>query len=471
MASIVWHHVKTICGKAIYYLSIKQNRDTRILVVLHLYYMDSWPFIKRYLENLSSYNYDLVVTYVYEHYDPLVLENVRDFKNDVFIKEYKNKGFDIGGFIDILSRYNLRDYDIVFKLHSKGIGRSSIFIYDQVFKKADWFLNLFDGILGEFSVHKAIKLLMKNSNIGLVASANLIVKDPLHKRSFTCAMATQLGVPIDEHYHFVAGSCFAIKAPLLSLIQGLHLTIDCFETTRRGVFSLAHALERIVCASVETQGYSLRGIHVQHPRYSLERRYRQSVSPLRLLDDDRFTIDYDYFYRALEMFPVFSYSIKTMRLGDIRRYWEGRYYSLRECPPYAYISGDIDSYEQYTKANVKNTAFEMSRERFDELIKSLEENGFDEKRLPIVCSLDNSIWDGQHRCCWLLSRFGEDYQIPIIYIEANPWYLNNAEPYNTRLTKLEMNVWKKIWRALSYKKTNSALQRNTHTIVNGGMAS
>lgn len=444
--SILWHRFKAFYGRVLYRNRIHNNRSARILVVLHLYYMEAWPFIKRYLENLSPYSYDLIVTYTTGHYDPVVLESVYDFKKEAFLVEYENKGFDIGGFLDMISKSNLQNYDIIFKLHSKGVERDFIFIYDQIFKKADWFINLYDGILGEFSVHKTVNLLMHNPSAGLVASANLIVQDPPHKRFFTLNRAAQLGVSILEEYHFVAGSCFAIKASLLSSIQGLHLSIDSFEPTRRGFFSLAHAMERIVCASIETRGQKMVGISVPHPTYLLERRYRRSISSIRLLEDNRFSLDYDYFYRSLEFYPVFSYEIKSMRIGDIRRYWEGKYYQLQECSPYAYLHGDVKGYDQYAATVSGITAFEVSRERFDELIQSMEDNGFDEKHLPVVCARDNTIWDGQHRCCWLLAHYGEDYVIPVLSLDTWPWYSDHSKSGS------KMSVWKKCLRALSCKQ-------------------
>lgn len=443
---IFWHRLMKSCGKIVFRRSIERNKDTRILVILHLFYMDSWPYIKRYLENLSPYNYDFVVTYTTDHHDPLVLDNVRRFRENVLLVEYENKGYDIGSFMDILSKSSLEDYDIVYKLQSKGVGRNFIYVYDQVFKKADWFLNLFDGILGEFSVHKAVKILMNDPHAGLVASANLIVIDPPHKRAFTCEKAASLCIPIINDYHFVAGSCFAIKASLLSDFKKAQFTIDRFEPTRRGCFSLAHALERIICASIEAKDYDLVGIPVLHPHYRLERRYRRSVSALRLLKDNRFSIDYEFFYKILEMNPVYSYEIKQMRLGDIFRYWDGKYYPLRDCSPYAYLFGDVKRYEDYTAMNSIKSPFDMSRERYDKLINSLEINGFDEKRLPIVCSLDDTVWDGQHRCCWLLSKYGEDHEIPVLYINARLWYY---EP--TGKSKIGLSRMEKLFRALMLK--------------------
>lgn len=453
---LFWHIIKSVCGRVIYRHSIKRNKDSRILVILHLYYMDLWPSIKRYLDNLSSYQYDLVVTYVTGHYDLETLNDVCIYKKNVRLVEYENKGFDIGGFIDVLSSTKLDDYDIIFKLQSKGVGRDFIYVYDQVFKKADWFLNLFDGILGEFSLHRAINRLTQNSKIGIVASANLIVQDPPHKRYFTSVKASSLGIPIHELYHYVAGSCFAIKASLLSCIQKLHLNIDNFEPTKRGTFSLAHVMERLICACVEPQGYTISGISVPHPLYIIEKRYHRSISALRLLEDDRFIVDYDFFYKAMEMFPVFSYEIKPIKLGDLRRYWKDNLYFLKDCSPYAYIQGNVERYEQYIIANSEESDFRMSRERFDNLINSLEENGPDPKQLPIICAQDNTIWDGLHRSCWLLSKYGEEHIIPVVYLHAPVWYkpINpssiNSIYYISKFAKIRRALFCKAARPFSW---------------------
>ena len=48
---------------------IKRQKDTRILVILHLFYMDAWREIRVYLKNLSPYIYLLIVTCMKGCYD------------------------------------------------------------------------------------------------------------------------------------------------------------------------------------------------------------------------------------------------------------------------------------------------------------------------------------------------------------------------------------------------------------------
>lgn len=42
---------------------MKKNKNKKILVILHLFYPESWMEIREYLLNLKGYTWDLCVTY------------------------------------------------------------------------------------------------------------------------------------------------------------------------------------------------------------------------------------------------------------------------------------------------------------------------------------------------------------------------------------------------------------------------
>ncbi|MBR3502358.1 MAG: hypothetical protein IKO06_05585 [Alphaproteobacteria bacterium] len=399
------------------YKIIKQNKNKKILVILHLFYMDSWNSIKYYLQNLSPYKYDLIVTYTDDFYEQKLLDEIADFHINTKFYKYENRGFDIGPFIDIISKTDLNRYDIIYKLHSKGIERPFIYIYNQIFKYTDWFANLYKAILGEFSVHHAINILSKNTNIGIVAAENLIVEDPIHKKYFTQQIAKYLDLRIPDNYHYVAGSCFVIKSDLLNYVKKLNLTIKDFEKTSRGEFSFAHAMERIMFACIEDGNEKMYGISVRHPMYKSEVQKYEKISSLRLLKDKSFDLNYEFFYKCLEGKNIKSYEIKAMKLKEIKRNWFGKIYSLTQCSPYKYLKGDKLRYEKYTKINAELTSFKMSTERFDALIKSIEKNGFNTRYLPVVNANDNSIMDGLHRCSYLLNKYGENHKVKVLYLK------------------------------------------------------
>lgn len=409
-------HLERWWGNLRYKKAISRNKDARILVCLHLFYLDSWSLISTYLNNLGKYKYDLVVSYVEGMHNEEKLADtinaIRAFKKDTKILAYPNMGFDVGSFLDILRNVKLEDYDIIFKLHSKGINRKFIYIYNQIFKYQDWFFNLFNGVLSGINVHKTIDKLMQDPRIGLVAAENLIVHDPLHKQHFTNKIAEKLNIDILENYKYVAGTCFGIKAHLLKPIQALNLSIQSFEKTERGVFSLAHGMERLICACIEPAGCVLDGNATRHKKYKSEVRECAKVSAIRLLTDSRFKLDYDFFYKVLEMRRIKTYKLENIRLGDIRREWEGKLLKLSECHPYRYLLGEIDTYQEYVDSNKNATGFDMSINRFESLRSAIQQD-FDSKSVPVLNS-NNILLDGQHRCCIMLHEKGEDYMIPCI---------------------------------------------------------
>lgn len=417
LIKILSETIKKYCAQFIYRKSIKENQDKRILVVLHLFYMNSWDAIKLYLNNLKAYKFDLIVTCVDGNYNHDVLEKIKKYHVGTKFFIYPNQGFDIGPFVDVISKIDISKYDIVFKLHSKGIHRKFIFIYNQIFKNNDWFCNLYNGILGAYTVHKVIKEFSADKKVGLVASKNLIIHDPKHKIDFTNQIANMYNIKIKPDYQYVAGSCFAVRAKCLGQIKNLNLNIDSFAPTVRGVFSLAHAMERIVCATVEYQGFKFCGISVPHKIYKKELKKAKQTSAIRLLDDDRFVLNYDFFYRSLECAKIKNYYVQDVALKDINRNWKGDILKLNQCAPYLYLNGRKDVYKKYCIENKQMHEIEMSVNRFDNLIASIDSNGFDFKSMPVLNAKDNVIMDGQHRSCYLLQKYGPDYKVKALFIE------------------------------------------------------
>ena len=118
---------------------IKKNQNAKILVYIHIFYKKSIIEIKEYLKNLEAYHYDLIVTCTKDVYVTEIQNAIRVIKPDAKFYIYENKGFDIGPFVDVLSKININKYDVVFKLQSKGTFHRTSYIYGQIFKDRDWF--------------------------------------------------------------------------------------------------------------------------------------------------------------------------------------------------------------------------------------------------------------------------------------------------------------------------------------------
>lgn len=387
---------------------IARNAHARILVCLHLFYEESWPLIAEYLRNLAPYDVEYVITCVQQRISEATLEEIRAFSDRVRIVFTPNRGFDIGPFVESLREIDLGKYDIVYKLQSKGMRRPRLYIYGQLFKKSDWFFNLYNGVLDGCAVHETVDVLMRGG-ARMAAAKNLIVRDPVHKQFFVRRFCEERGLAYLEDYRFVAGTCFAVRAEALRPLQNLRLSIGDFASAKPGTFSLAHALERWMCFAAEG---ALHGVETPHPDYRGEVLNLEKQDAIRLLDRPEFKLDYDFFYRVLEMRPIppNGYQVVKVRLGDLTRYWyDGRVYKLEECPPYRYLCGDKAAYEEYCRYNQTLTGFEMSPERFEELCASMKE--YDPLKMPVVLGPRNIIQDGQHRSCILLKKFGPDHEI------------------------------------------------------------
>lgn len=401
---------------------INKNKGTRILVVLHLFYMVAWKEIKEYLKNLDVYGYDLIVSYTNSIVDENVLEDIRQYKPDVQLLQFENLGYDVGAYTEILSDIDLDKYDIIFKLQSKGVYRRKIFIYGEYMERRDWFLNLFEGCIGPDNVHITIDKLKNDDQVGLVAADNLIVEDPIHKKNMVNRFLEEKGFEVPETYHFVAGTCFAAKACTMKPIKDMGLKVRDYQCAG-SEFTLAHKMERVVCIVVELLGYKFYGNVVMEDiraqrRKSPEYLKMKKYSGIRLLDDKRFKLDDEFVFFSLEHRLIEDYELVNIRLGDIRRRWGKTVISLRECLPYRYlVSGDPAVYEEYKRQNKAMYKLDiMSRERFDELMKSIDEKGFENENV-IVVNHQNIILDGQHRCCYMLYKYGEDYEIPCLRIK------------------------------------------------------
>lgn len=397
----------------------------RVLVVLHLFYCEEWKFIAKYLATFEPLVFDLKVTVTDGHYDEQVLSEVRAMYPVAEIIKLPNRGYDVAPFIHVLNQVDLSQYDVVYKLQSKSMPRVARYAYGQVFVFRDWFLNLYRGVFGRFRTHRVLHMFKDDPMLGLVAARNLIIEDPIYKREFTKKIALRYNIKIGDNYHYVAGTCFAVRAECLQPIKNLNLKVSDFEQTERGEFSMAHAFERIICACVESGGYTMKGLFTFRRIHLLQQLIRGVLSPQRLLSDDRFEIDHDFFYRVLENRKLLWYRVVRIRLDDIRRLWDdGKSYSLAEVPPFRYLSDPKNGasvYDGYCRANGESHGFDMNELRFKSLIDSIEHDGFDQKKIPVI-TRGNFIMDGQHRCCILLHKYGPDYEVTALKV----WLLGKS---------------------------------------------
>ncbi|MBE6448523.1 MAG: hypothetical protein E7018_04400 [Alphaproteobacteria bacterium] len=137
-----------------------------------------------------------------------------------------------------------------------------------------------------------------------------------------------------------------------------------------------------------------------------------------LLQDNRFYIDQAFFDRILKGRIIVKSELTTMRVGDIKRKWlDGTIMNLQDVGTYKYLCGDTQAYQDYCLAHKKHFNSNMKTERFDTLIKSLDEKGYDPKSI-IILDFDNVIMDGSHRSSYLLHKYGPDFQVNVLRLKT-----------------------------------------------------
>ena len=399
---------------------MEKNKNKKILVILHLFYPESWMEIREYLLNLKGYTWDLCVTYPDHLEGKLPVDSIRRINPGTRFFGLENKGYDIGPFLHVLHQIDIDEYDVLFKMQSKGVHRRWIFIYKQLFFRRDWFLNLYEGTMGADVIHTTIDRIANDPQTGMISAQNLIVHDPAHKENLVLKYLRGMNIQEEKGYYFIAGTCFAVKPSCLREFRALPCTQDDFTPvlSSRGM-SLAHVLERYMCFGAQKNGMEIRGNDVFQGRRALKRPLEKllgRISSERLLELP-VKIDDEYFLWKLDNRFV-RYRMRKMKLGDLKYQMVPgeKILPLKETYPYRYLQGDKSAYEEYARLHEEKGYPAMTAERFDELTRSMSGKGYDPRNIILVNEL-GILRDGQHRACFLAHKYGLDHKVRVLEIE------------------------------------------------------
>lgn len=232
----------------------KAHNKVRVAVCLHLFYIDQWDFIKQYLSNIDC-EFDLFITYPPSNYDAVMSLDLPSYTQLV---EVPNIGMDVFPFIKIFHDKIYNNYDYVCKIHTKNT-KSKI---RELQRKI-----LFDGVLGStILINSIIDAFEANDSIGM-AGAEYIYRCGQSlmygNRNAFNSILSNMGYEDtnDLHYGFFAGTMFWARVDALSPL------FECFEylstvfhnditEVKTGVDgSIAHAMERVICALPSLLGY------------------------------------------------------------------------------------------------------------------------------------------------------------------------------------------------------------------------
>lgn len=235
---------------------------TKLLIHFHLYYLDQLDYFLEKLLNIEGCTYELYVTMVEKNAE--AEQKILRLFPDARILLVPNKGYDVGPFIDVLNRVNLRDYDYVLKVHTKNTSlNNGDKINGKWISRKCWMPLLVESLIGSEKIF-ANNLLRfaRHPETGMVASKYLITSST---DSYTNILPQvqntikKLGLNVPQKLTFVAGTMFMARAHLFCPIVKAGYTLNDFEPTGKTSQGnqLAHVFERVFGAMITGQQHSI----------------------------------------------------------------------------------------------------------------------------------------------------------------------------------------------------------------------
>lgn len=256
------------------------NEISDIAVVVHLYYTESWPLIRKKLTILKDSKFDLYVT-VPKHNLPFAEEIRKDFK-DVIVLEVPNRGRDVLPFIMLAKELRRLGYEYLLKLHSK----KSTHRTDGLV----WLEDILNNLLPNNSV--ALDQLMESlqrKDTGIAGpngqyvsltvnfEANGTHMSRVVNRLYSRDVSYDVLQKRRAEFGFFGGTMFWSRLDALSPLLDLPMDPIGFETEAGQIDgTFAHALERLFSIIPEIDG---RKMYTVNPKGIQEISYDAGVVP------------------------------------------------------------------------------------------------------------------------------------------------------------------------------------------------
>lgn len=256
-----------------------QVLNTKIAVVIHLYYVDLMEEIFEDLANILE-PFDLYVTTPFEADLPDIINEAERRKQPLTVVLTKNSGRDVGPFIALYRTGKLDHYDAVLKLHSKKSSYS---------EKGDfWRRELIVPLCGDsLTVLRSLSLI-RESGCGIVGPRRYFLTNPIFwgaNKDSLAAILNSCGITVESPppLYFFAGTMFWFSPKALQAIhlcKGSSISFEAEGGKQDG--TLAHAWERAFCILSKQLGYSISAIEAEGIDLSLVNNLENKIPVLNL---------------------------------------------------------------------------------------------------------------------------------------------------------------------------------------------
>ena len=215
--------------------------NKKVLVHLHLYYLDQLDYMISKLKNICGCEWDLYVTLC--NYDEKCVNKLKAFKPDVKIIEVENLGYDIWPFIQVLRMINSKDYDYVLKLHTKAKQGFPIKTYAWRNALIDSILiskNHFKRLLNQYDSDNTIGY--GGRSVYWVSFSGLVPEEQFMLNK----MMKRLNLRFNSNL-YLSGTIFFARMSIFDSIISSNISVEDFDSFSKtgACASNAHVLERV----------------------------------------------------------------------------------------------------------------------------------------------------------------------------------------------------------------------------------
>jgi lipopolysaccharide biosynthesis protein len=226
---------------------IHKSKETKLAVVLHLYYTEQWDYIRRKLSKINEKSWDLFVNL--QEKDEQFTETIFESYPKAHVVKLPNRGRDVLPFMHIVRRLNELGYSSVLKLHTKKSPHRN--------DGANWLSSLTGSLLpNKISTRKLVSVVNeggvfigpKGHYISLKSymGSNQDNLRAILERVYDAKTAEQC-VSQPNDFAYFAGSMFWASMDVLRPLANLHLMPEDFEPEAGQIDgTMAHAIERAI---------------------------------------------------------------------------------------------------------------------------------------------------------------------------------------------------------------------------------
>lgn len=237
--------------------TIRRSKNTKIAVVIHLYYVDMWPVFVEKLATLEGNQFDIFVSVSLKNKDfAAEIKKLYPYANVLAVP---NRGRDVMPFMMLLPFISKAGYEYILKFHSKKSTHRT--------DGNEWFTGIIDKLLPtNKKTMRQLMVTLGRKETGIIGPSgeylSLEVNFPANHRGVVRIIrklfGRKLGQRMADHkedYGFVAGTMFWARMDALEPVLKLRLKPWSFDPEEGQIDgTIAHALERVFTVVPEIEG-------------------------------------------------------------------------------------------------------------------------------------------------------------------------------------------------------------------------